>query len=174
MQSISGIPKALLVNLESIGKQSTFSTEQPSPIVANQPKAPIVAPKAARPNIIRTPTLNTQVGKIQISASFSPEEFDLFLVNAIGRATGQGSQKVSLSQDPWAIGGIAIGLSMLMGVSGFALASMSNQTPIAVQQQQLQALEKSMARESAATRKIAEKAIDKKGTCISFYCGGDR
>jgi len=172
MALINGIPESLLLSMEKISRQNIFGIETPGPIAPTQLQPPIVEPKPARPSRIHTPTLNSQVGKIQISATFSPEEFDLFLMQSIGRATGQGVAKVSIAQDPWAIGGIAIGLSMLMGVGGFAIASMSSQTPVAIQQEQLRALEKSMARESAATRKIAEKAIDKKGNCISFNCGG--
>lgn len=160
----NGLPDAWTTERNPVA--TMFSSPTTSPIVPVQ-KQPI----AARPTRIHLPTLPAQIersgGTISINAS--PDEFAQ-LISAINRATGQGQSQVRITQDPIAMGLIGFGLVCLTGIGGYAIASMSAQSPAAQQKAELDRIERIYARESAATRKIAEKAADKGNFCIAWSC----
>jgi hypothetical protein len=148
-----------------------------NPSTTTSPIVPTKSQSLARPVRIHLPTLSAQIqnsGSGSISIVATPDEF-ANLISALNRATGQHQPQVRLTQDPIALGLIGFGLVCLTGIGGYAIASMSAQSPAAVQKMELDRIERISARESAATRKIAEKAAENRSICIfSLSCPGGR
>jgi hypothetical protein len=170
--SHNGLPDAWTTENTPVSTMFNPSTTT-SPIVPT--KSP---PLAARPTRIHLPTLPAQIQNSGSSGSISivatPDEF-ANLISALNRATGQHQSQVRLTQDPIALGLIGFGLVLLTGIGGYAIASMSAQSPAAQQKAELDRIERISARESAATRKIAEKAAENRSICVfSLSCPGGR
>lgn len=126
-------------------------------------------PAIARPSRIHVPTLNLRPASGSITINASPDEIAA-LISSWNRATGHGQPQVRVTQDPIAMGLISFGLICLTGIGGYAIASLSAQSPAAVQRAELDRIERISARESAATRKVAEQAMKKGNFCIAWSC----
>jgi hypothetical protein len=166
--SHNGLPDAWTTESTPVSTMFTPSTTT-SPIVRpTSRKGPLTI--AARPSLIHTPSLAPS-GSISIVAT--PDEF-ANLISALNRATGQGQPQVKLTQDPIAMGLVGFGLLCLTGIGGYSIAAMSAQTPAAIQKAELDRIERISARESAATRKMAEQAMKKGNFCIAWSCPGEK
>lgn len=167
----NGLPDAWTTENTPVSTMFNPSTTT-SPIVPTKSQS-----LAARPTRIHLPTLPAQIqnsGTGSISIVATPDEF-ANLISALNRATGQHQPQVRLTQDPIALGLIGFGLVCLTGIGGYAIASMSAQSPAAQQKAELDRIERISARESAATRKIAEKAAENRSICVfSLSCPGGK
>lgn len=166
----NGLPKAWTRSPTNPTSAIFGIQPESAPIVPSQP--------AARPTVIRTPTLRVATppapttGSITINAT--PDEF-ASLIQALNRATGQGQPQVRFTQDPIAVGLVGLGVVALVGIGAYSIAMMSAQSPAAVQKAELDRIERISARESAATRKIAEKAAEQRSICVfSLGCPGGK
>ena len=169
--SHNGLPDAWTQETTQPIVQQIFNKSPSNTAIAVAPKARRgTLTVAARPTLIHTPSL-VPSGSISIVAT--PDEF-ANLISAFNRATGQSQPQVKLAQDPIALGLIGFGLICLTGIGGYAIASMSAQSPAAVQKAELDRIERISARESAITRKIAEKAMEKGNFCIAWSCPGGK
>jgi hypothetical protein len=170
----NGLPDAWFPDLTSDPVQETFKPA-PAASLARQsaPLQPsIKAVRVGAPARIRVPVdralaptvINAPIG--QLTFTGSTDEFAA-LIGAINRSTGHGSG-VAFGQDRLAMGMVGFGMVMLLGIGVFA----ATKSPATQQQAALEQIERISARESANTRRLAEKAAEQRPICISFYCGG--
>jgi hypothetical protein len=159
---INGLPDAWTTERNPVATMFSPPTTTANLVKTSQPAI-------ARPTRIHTPTLAPvrPTGNITINAT--PDEF-ASLILALNRATGNGQPQVRVTQDPIAMGLIGFGVLCLTGIGGYAIASMAAQSPAAVQKAELDRIERISARESAQTRKMAEKALEKGNFCIAWSC----
>ena len=156
------------------GLPDAWTTERnPVDTMFSQPTTSSLAktskPAIVRPSRIHTPTLNLRPATGSITINASPDEIAA-LISSWNRATGHGQPQVRITQDPIAMGLIAFGLTCLTGIGGYAIASLSAQSPASLQRAELDRIERISARESAATRKVAEQAMKRGNFCIAWSC----
>ena len=159
---INGLPDAWTTERNPV--DTMFS--QP-PNTSNLAKT--AKPAIARPSRIHIPTLNLRPATGSITINASPDEIAA-LISSWNRATGHGQPQVRVTQDPIAMGLIGFGLICLTGIGGYAIASLSAQSPASLQRAELDRIERISARESAATRKVAEQAMKRGNFCIAWSC----
>lgn len=173
----NGIPDAWIVQPDTPVAPMFQTSNSPSPIAKPSGTGITTVSKSAiaRPTVIRTPTLPATIQQSgTISLNLTPDDL-IGLVSALNRATGQGQSQAKFTQDPIAMGLVGFGLLCLTGIGGYSIATLSAQTPAAVHKAELDRIERISARESAATRKLAEKAAEQRSICVfSLGCPGGK